>query len=110
MHSHQSYSSSTFLLSQYCHENLIVNYTIYYSVGHCHGTPIRRTQTHCDVGHLTFNMPTAWKTLHLPDLRLRKPYTVLPRPNAIDKWLSSNYITSPGNVFILGYRYMGDLL
>jgi hypothetical protein len=55
-------------------------------------------------------MPTSWKILDLPDLRLRTPYTVLPRPNAIDKWLSGNYVTSPGNVFALGYRYMGDLL
>src|ERR1700683_1579934 len=39
--------------------------------------------------------------LCLPDLRLRTPYTVLPKPNAIDQWLSSTNINS--------YVNLGDL-
>jgi hypothetical protein len=57
-----------------------------------------------------FCMPTSWNILQLPDLRLRKPYTVLPQPNAIDNWLTSNYVTSNGNVFNPGHQYMGDIL
>ena len=57
-----------------------------------------------------FCMPSSWNILQLPDLRLRKPYTVLPQPNAIDNWLTSNHVTSNENVFNPGYQYMGDIL
>ena len=57
-----------------------------------------------------FCMPSSWNILQLPDLRLRKPYTVLPQPNAIDNWLTRNHVTSNGNVFNPGHQYMGDIL
>lgn len=53
------------------------------------------TLCHALCPHYTF---IVMKILRLPDLRLRKPYTVLPHPNAIDQWLSGNNINSYGSM------------
>jgi len=56
-----------------------------------------------------FQMPTIPEILQLPDLRLRKPYTILPRPNAIDQWLLANHIDFMNDIFNNPYWYMGDI-
>jgi len=48
-------------------------------------------------------------TLRLPDLRLRKPYTILPRPNAIDQWLLANDVDTANNICNCSSTRMGDV-
>ena len=45
--------------------------------------------------------------LRLPDVRVQTPYTILPRPNAIDQWLLANHIDNTNNEF--NRPYMGDI-
>ena len=47
--------------------------------------------------------------LRLPDLRPRRPYMILPRPNAIDQWLLANHIDIVNNVFNHPCWHLGDI-
>ena len=49
--------------------------------------------------------------LRLPDIRIHKPYIILPRPNVIDKWLLENHVDTVNNVFADSYRasLIGDV-
>lgn len=51
----------------------------------------------------------ASQILRLPDLRLRTPYHILPRPNAIDQWFLANRIDISNKVFNQSHSYMGDV-
>ena len=53
--------------------------------------------------HLTFPI------LHLPDLRLRSSYTVLPLPNAVDTWLSNSPVKICGDCLGPTFVQLGDL-
>lgn len=49
------------------------------------------------------------QTLRLPDIRLRTPYMILPRPNAIDQWLLANHIDTLNNVLDHSRSHMEDV-
>jgi hypothetical protein len=47
--------------------------------------------------------------LQLPLPCLKRPFTVLPRPNAIDIWLDWNCDDAYQGVLILGYLHISDV-
>jgi hypothetical protein len=75
-----------------------VNNTILISPGHI-GKYIRYLRWARE-GHLAAALCLVMRPMHilcLPDLCLRTPYTVLPRPNVIDQWLRKSNMNSYGN-------------
>jgi len=53
--------------------------------------------------------PPVPQILRLPDLRLRKPYTILPEPNSIDSWLVANDVDTQNDAFNHPVCLAGDL-
>jgi hypothetical protein len=46
--------------------------------------------------------------LYLPQPCTNQPYTVLPRPNAVDNWIYQNKEDAHTNVLVPGYLHLSD--